>query len=93
MNKLIKDSRIKKDDLIVITGAGGFIAGSLTKYFHDRGFSRIRAVDKKPLPLWYQKVPGIENLCLDLSVRQNCKRAAEGAPGGRRPRTTASHPS
>ncbi|MCJ7519803.1 MAG: NAD-dependent epimerase/dehydratase family protein [Anaerolineaceae bacterium] len=69
----------KKDDLILITGAGGFIGGSLTRYFHDQGFTRIRAVDKKPLPLWYQKVSGVENLCLDLSDQQNCKRAVEGA--------------
>jgi nucleoside-diphosphate-sugar epimerase len=39
-----------KDDLIVIGGAGGFIAGALARYFKDRGFTRIRAVDKKPLP-------------------------------------------
>jgi hypothetical protein len=33
----------KKDDLIVITGAGGFIAGALTRYFHERGLTRIRS--------------------------------------------------
>ncbi len=69
----------KKDDLILITGAGGFIGGSLTRYFHDQGFTKIRAVDKKPLPLWYQKVPGVESLCLDLKEQQNCRRAVEGA--------------
>ena len=69
----------KKDDLILITGGGGFIAGSLARYFHDQGFTRIRAVDKKPLSLWYQKVPGVENLCLDVSNQQNCRRAVEGA--------------
>jgi len=68
-----------KDDLILIAGAGGFIGGSLTRYFHDQGFTRIRAVDKKPLPLWYQKMPGVECLCLDLSEPHNCKRAVEGA--------------
>ena len=41
------------DDLIVITGAGGFIAGALTRYFHDQGYTRIRAIDKKPLPDWH----------------------------------------
>jgi hypothetical protein len=55
----------KKDDLIVV--AGGFIAGSLIRYFHDRGFTRLRAVDKKPLPDWYQRTPGVECLCLDVS--------------------------
>ncbi len=69
----------KKDDLIVITGAGGFIAGSLTRYFHDQGFTRIRAIDKKPLPEWYQRVPGVESLCLDLSEKDNAVRAVEGA--------------
>ena len=69
----------KKDDLIVICGAGGFIAGALTRYFFERGFTRLRAVDKKPLPEWYQRVPGVENLSLDLSDEANCKRAVEGA--------------
>ena len=53
---------LKRDDLIVITGAGGFIAGALTRYFHDLGYTRIRAVDRKPLPEWYQRVPGVESL-------------------------------
>jgi GDP-D-mannose 3', 5'-epimerase len=68
-----------KDDLIVITGAGGFIAGSLVRYFADRGFTRIRAVDRKPLPDWYQRVPGVECLSLDLSEKENAIRAVEGA--------------
>ena len=40
---------MKKEDLIVITGAGGFIAGNLVLYFKKKGFANIRAVDKKPL--------------------------------------------
>ena len=68
-----------KNDLIVIGGAGGFIAGALARYFHERGFTRIRAVDKKPLPQWYQRVPGVESLCLDLSEEANCRRVCEGA--------------
>ena len=70
---------LKKDDLIVIAGAGGFIAGALTRYFHDQGFTNIRAIDKKPLPDWYQRVPGVECLCMDLSEYDNCVRACEGA--------------
>ena len=68
-----------KDDLIVIAGAGGFIAGNLVAYFKDKGFARIRAIDKKPVHEWYRVTPGVENLCLDLSGEQNCRRAAEGA--------------
>ncbi len=70
---------LKKDDLIVIAGAGGFIAGALTRHFHEQGFTRIRAIDKKPLPYWYQRTPGVENLCLDLSDRANAEKAVEGA--------------
>jgi len=70
---------LNKDDLIVITGAGGFIGGALTRYFHDQGFRHIRAVDKKPLPQWYQRVPGVESLPLDLSHRDHCTRVCEGA--------------
>ncbi len=70
---------MKKDDLIVIGGAGGFIGGSLARYFRNQGFSRIRAVDKKPLPNWYQVIDGVENLCLDLSHEVNAVKAVQGA--------------
>ena len=70
---------IHPDDLIVITGAGGFIAGALTRYFHNLGYTRIRAIDKKPLYEWYQHVPGVESLCLDVSEKENAVRAVEGA--------------
>ncbi len=76
--KRIEDFR-KPDDLIVVTGAGGFIGGALVRHFRDKGFSRVRAVDKKPLSDWYQRTPGAESLCLDLSDRDNCARACEGA--------------
>ena len=70
---------LKQDDLIVVAGAGGFIGGSLVRYFHDLGYTRIRAVDKKPLSNWYQRISGIENLCLDLSQSESCVRTVEGA--------------
>jgi GDP-D-mannose 3',5'-epimerase len=68
-----------KNDLIVVAGAGGFIAGALVRYFKDKGFTRLRAIDKKPLREWYQRTPGVESLSLDLSDADNCKRAVEGA--------------
>jgi nucleoside-diphosphate-sugar epimerase len=74
-----KKSEPDKNGLIVIGGAGGFIGGALVKYFHDKGFTRIRAVDKKPLPEWYQRVPGVESVCFDLSDQANCERVCEGA--------------
>ena len=74
-----KDAPLKKSDLIVITGAGGFIAGNLALYFKKKGFTNIRAVDKKPLYEWYIHVPGVQNLCLDVSNEDHCKRVCEGA--------------
>lgn len=74
-----RDPALKKNDLIVIGGAGGFIGGNLAMYFAKKGFTRIRAVDKKPLYEWYLHVPGVENLYLDLSNEINCRRACEGA--------------
>ena len=73
------DPILKKDDLIVIAGAGGFIGGSLAHYYHDQGFTRIRAVDKKPVPDWYQRIEGVECLSLDLSEKENAVRAVAGA--------------
>ena len=70
---------MNQTDLIVITGAGGFIAGNLVLYFKKKGFTNIRAVDKKPLYDWYLHVPGVENLCLDVSNEANCQRVCEGA--------------
>jgi len=72
-------STLKKDDQIVVAGAGGFIAGALVRYFHEQGFTRIRAIDKKPLPQWYQRTEGVECLCMDLKYEDNCKRACEDA--------------
>lgn len=72
-------SMLNKNDLIVIGGAGGFIGGALARYFHDQGFTRIRTVDKKPLPEWYQRTPDVECLCMDLQYEDNCKRACEDA--------------
>jgi GDP-D-mannose 3', 5'-epimerase len=74
-----QDPELRKDDLIVITGAGGFIAGNLVRYFREKGFTRIRAVDKKPLYEWYLRVPEVESLCLDCSDEANCRRVCEGA--------------
>ena len=73
------DRKLAKDDLIVIAGAGGFIAGALARHFHDLGYTRIRAIDRKPLPEWYQRVPGVECISADLSEKENAVRAVEGA--------------
>jgi len=73
------DRKLNQNDLIVITGAGGFIAGALVRYFHDLGYTRIRAIDRKPLPQWFQRISGVECLTMDLGEKENAIRAVEGA--------------
>ncbi len=65
-------------DLVTVTGAGGFIGGHLVADLLRKG-NRLRAVDIKPLGKWYQRFDGVENLSLDLSLREDCEAAARGA--------------
>ncbi|HYL77544.1 MAG TPA: NAD-dependent epimerase/dehydratase family protein [Bryobacteraceae bacterium] len=68
-----------KDELIVVTGAGGFIGGAMIADFRRHGYKNIRGVDLKPIEDWYQLFDDVENLSLDLNVQENCERAARGA--------------
>lgn len=68
-----------KESLIVVTGAGGFIGGNLISSLRARGCRRLRAVDIKPLDEWYQRFHEVENLSLDLNLKENCETAARGA--------------
>jgi nucleoside-diphosphate-sugar epimerase len=65
-------------DLILVTGAGGFIGGHLVADLLKRGF-RVRAVDQKPLDEWWQQFPDAENHVFDLRDLGNCRRAVAGA--------------
>ena len=67
------------DDLVLVTGAGGFIGGSLVADLRQKGYKKIRAVDVKPIGEWYQAFPDVENLSLDLNLIENCETAARGA--------------
>jgi GDP-D-mannose 3', 5'-epimerase len=62
---------------IVVTGAGGFIAGHLVKELVKKG-NYVRAVDIKPLNEWYQISDEADNIVLDLRLRENCFRAVNG---------------
>jgi nucleoside-diphosphate-sugar epimerase len=66
-------------DLIVVTGAGGFIGGHLIADLRRQGHRRLRAVDVKPFHEWYQRFDDVENLSLDLSQLDACRRACDGA--------------
>ncbi len=68
-----------RDDLIVVTGAGGFIGGHLVADLRRKGFRRIRAVDIKPLEHWYQRFDDVENVVADLRLREPCFAAARDA--------------
>jgi len=62
---------------VVVAGAGGFIGGHLTRALVEAGH-HVRAVDIKPLTKWYQRIPGVDNLVLDLRDKENCSRALNG---------------
>jgi nucleoside-diphosphate-sugar epimerase len=63
----------------VVAGGGGFIGGHLVAALRRQGYGRIRSVDIKPFEEWHQRFEEVENLSLDLSLRENCARAAQGA--------------
>src|SRR5215472_3355592 len=68
-----------KDQLVLITGAGGFIGGSLVAEFRRQGYRKIRAVDVKPPDEWYQRFDDVENFTLDLNEKASCEQSAHGA--------------
>jgi nucleoside-diphosphate-sugar epimerase len=64
-----------ENDLIAVTGAGGFIGGSLVAELRRKGHRNIRAVDIKPVQEWYRRFDDVENLVLDLNLKHACERA------------------
>ncbi len=64
---------------IVVAGGGGFIGGALVADLRRQGVTDIRAVDIKPLGEWYQQFDDVENVSLDLSGKEACEHALEGA--------------
>ena len=67
---------MEKNNIILITGAGGFVGGHLVRMLRDRGGLQIRAVDIKPLDSWFQQFSDVENLVLDLELLEDCQKAA-----------------
>ena len=55
----------------LIVGAGGFIGGHLINRLIGEGNS-VRAVDLKPIDMWFQKFENVENFSLDMQEFENC---------------------
>src|SRR5262249_38786848 len=68
-----------KDSRVVVAGAGGFIGGHLVAELIRRGYTNIRAVDRKPFEEWWQLFHEVDNRQLDLQIPENCSIALEGA--------------
>ena len=71
--------RVGKDDLIVIAGAGGFIAGASGQVLSGPRFHPDPRNRQEAAARVVPAVPGVESLCLDLSEQENCEKACEGA--------------
>jgi GDP-D-mannose 3',5'-epimerase len=68
-----------KPEKIVVCGGGGFIGGHLIADLQRQGHTDLRSVDIKPLCDWYQVLPGVENLVVDLQRREACEQALKDA--------------
>jgi nucleoside-diphosphate-sugar epimerase len=68
-----------KRDLVVVTGAGGFIGGHLVADLRRQGCRRLRAVDIKPFDEWSQRFDDVENRMLDLRDSAACAQACREA--------------
>jgi nucleoside-diphosphate-sugar epimerase len=68
-----------KDDLIVVTGGGGFIGGHLVARLRNMGFRNLRSVDIKPFHQWFQRFPDVDNRSLDLKEKDACYETCAGA--------------
>ncbi len=69
---------LDKKNSILVTGAGGFIGGFLIADLLGQGYQRVRAVDVKPMPEWFQLFPQAENLGRDLKDKAACYEVTEG---------------
>jgi nucleoside-diphosphate-sugar epimerase len=64
--------------LTIVTGAGGFIGGQLTRSLVEGGLA-VRAVDRKPFDQWFFRSDGAQNQILDLRNIDACRTAVQDA--------------
>jgi GDP-D-mannose 3',5'-epimerase len=72
------DLSVSARDLVLVTGAGGFIGGHLVRALVTAGH-RVRAVDIKPLSRWYQRHREVEEVVADLQHWDSAQAAVRGA--------------
>jgi len=68
-----------KNELVLVTGAGGFIGGHVLATLRREGYRRLRGVDIKPIEEWYQHFDDVENAILDLRDKSACDAACRDA--------------
>ena len=64
---------------VLVAGAGGFIGGALVGHLIQHGFTDVRAVDIKPLALWFRTFPHARIIQADLSKEADCLSALRGS--------------
>jgi len=66
------------DELVVVTGGGGFIGGHLVESLLEDGM-RVRAVDQHALEQWQRVHDAAENVVGDLRLAEDCEEALRGS--------------
>ena len=69
---------MNRDDVILVTGGGGFIGGHLVADLLRDGYRNVRCVDVKPEEAWFQVFDDADNRQLDLRELDACREAVEG---------------
>jgi nucleoside-diphosphate-sugar epimerase len=70
---------MNKNELVLVSGAGGFIGGHLVAALRRQGHQKLRAVDVKPAAEWHQRFDDVENVTLDLRDKSACDVACRDA--------------
>ena len=74
---MVPNLDVPASDLILVTGAGGFIGGHLVERLRRQHFN-VRAVDRKPFSQWYQRFDDVDSRHLNLSQEAACVEAVDG---------------
>ncbi len=71
--------KMQKNEKIVVCGAGGFIGGHLIAELRRRGYTDLRAVDNRPQSEWFQRFDDVDNMVLDLRLKEDAYQSLQGA--------------